>query len=844
MSQKMWVSAIALTAGFMGAASAQEADLASEEIVVTAQLREQRLFEVPIAVTAYDTETLDRLGITKYDELALHVPGFEVQEQSANNPGFVIRGITSDSGEATTEPRVAVYQDGVSTSRSRGSYMELFDIERVEVARGPQATLYGRGALIGAVNVVQNKADVDTPELRFQLGGGEDEYRRALAVLNAPIVENVLGLRLAGTLRGRDGYIENLAGGEELGGVNVAAGRVALAFEPSHNLRFDLIGNIHNDSNAGTPFKSGTFAPAGGDLSPYTAAALNTWGGFEGGRDLGLEREVRSLTLIGNWDISPSLTLTSITGRREFDSLEVFDPDGSALPLIVAAEDAEGEQFSQEIRLAWDNGGPLSGFVGVSYFHEEGSQRTPTQYDERYALAFSRQVFYAPAWPFAPFVPDAATFDAAFAPQLISGLSALFGPGAANVYNAFNTAHREYSQNFGETTSYEVFADATWRVTDRFEITAGLRYTEDEKTSRLESGATSPSLLGNLLLAQAMPGYIAATAGNPALQGQLIALAGDINTGLGAVAGGFGTGLLQPVGLFTQPLATPLEASGDFDALTWRLVGRYELSDNVAAWASYARGRRPEVISLAPGNLPSPLALLDPSSAGSISILPAEEVDSYEIGLRGQSLFSNTLDLEGSVYYYEYTDFQTTEFNGLSLVTVNAGEASAYGFEGALNWRPFDGLRVFGTYGYNHSRFDSGAREGNRFRLSPDHSASIGFNYEIPIGAAGAIFITPAYTWQSKIFFDDNNDRTDLQPDVLPGLQDTIVDEFQDAYGLLSLRAGFTHASGHWTLEGFVTNALDEEYLIDAGNTGDSFTIPTFIRGAPRLIGAELTVRF
>ncbi|HRE45014.1 MAG TPA: TonB-dependent receptor [Terricaulis sp.] len=824
MSQKMWVSALALSAGFAGAAHAQEAVTETEELVITAQLREQRLIEVPIAVTAYGEEMLSTLGVTKYDELALFVPGFEVQEQSANNPGFVIRGITSDSGEATTEPRVAVYQDGVSTSRSRGSYMELFDVERVEVARGPQATLYGRGALIGAVNVIQNKPDFSSPSLNLEAGGGEDGYGRMMLALNAPLNEMF-------ALRTRDGYVENLAGGEALGAVDVAAARVGVAFRPTNNLRFDLIGNIHTDSNSGTPFKSGTFAPTGSDLSPYTPAALNTFGNFEGGRALGLEREVRAATLLGRWDISPSFTLQSITGWREFEAFETFDPDGSGLPLIVAAEDAQGQQFSQEFRLLWDNGGPLTGFFGVSYFDESGSQRTPTQYDERYAFAFAQGALPG------PFTPSSAVFDAAYAPALISGLSSLFGPGAANVYNAFNTAHYEYSENYGETESFELFADATWRVTDRFELTAGVRYTEDEKLSRLTAGASAPSLLGNLLLAQALPSRIAAAtlAGDTATAAYLTALAGQVNTGLGTVAMGGGAGALVPVGLFTQPMAAPLEHSGEYDALTWRLIGRYALADNISAWASYARGRRPEVISLAAGNLPG--------SSPSARFLPAEEVDSYELGLRTQSIAGGTLDLEGSVFYYAYNNFQTTTFDGLALVTVNAGEASAYGFEGAANWRPLSGLHVFATYGYNHARFDGGAREGNKFRLSPDHSASFGLRYEFPI-SAGAFYVTPTYTWQSKIFFDDDNDRSDLQPSPLPGLADTIVDEYQDAYGLLNVRAGFDHASGRWGLGLFVTNALDEDYLIDAGNTGDSFTIPTFIRGAPRLIGAEVKVRF
>jgi outer membrane receptor protein involved in Fe transport len=133
--------------------SAQDAAPAAElgEIVVTAQLREQDPIEVPFALTAYSGEFLSDLGVQEFDQLSAFVPGFLVQNQSPNNAGFVMRGITSDSGAATAEPRVSVFQDGVSISKSRGSYVELFDMERVEVSKGPQSTLYGRGALIGAV---------------------------------------------------------------------------------------------------------------------------------------------------------------------------------------------------------------------------------------------------------------------------------------------------------------------------------------------------------------------------------------------------------------------------------------------------------------------------------------------------------------------------------------------------------------------------------------------------------------------------------------------------------------------------------------------------------------------
>ncbi len=141
-------------------------------------------------------EQLDRFGIQEFDELSRFVPGFEVQNQSPNNPGFVMRGITSDSGAATNEPRVSVFQDGVSISKSRGSYVELFDLERVEIAKGPQSTLYGRGALIGAVNLIQSKAKLGRLEAAGTASFGNFNAWLGEAMVNVPLGENV-AIRLA-----------------------------------------------------------------------------------------------------------------------------------------------------------------------------------------------------------------------------------------------------------------------------------------------------------------------------------------------------------------------------------------------------------------------------------------------------------------------------------------------------------------------------------------------------------------------------------------------------------------------------------------------------------------------
>ena len=136
------------------AEAAEEEELYSDQIIVTAQKVEQRALDVPITISATSGERIEELGVTDLDELSNYVPGLLIQEQSANNPGIVIRGITSDSGSAQQGPRVTLYYNGIDISRSRGSYQAIYDLERVEVIKGPQATLFGTASAVGAISLI------------------------------------------------------------------------------------------------------------------------------------------------------------------------------------------------------------------------------------------------------------------------------------------------------------------------------------------------------------------------------------------------------------------------------------------------------------------------------------------------------------------------------------------------------------------------------------------------------------------------------------------------------------------------------------------------------------------
>ncbi|AYV46037.1 TonB-dependent receptor [Caulobacter flavus] len=764
-------SLLALTLAGQAFAADAPASTEVQEVVVTAQKREQSVLDVPIALTAYSGETLEALGLSEFEELGQFVPGFDVQNQSPNNPGFVMRGITSDSGEATTEPRVSVYQDGVSISKSRGSYVELFDLERVEIAKGPQSTLYGRGALIGAVNIIQAKARHEAGA-SLKIEGGDNGYALIEGVVNVPI-SDALAVRVAARSKKRDGYVENLLGGEDFNSTDTQAVRVAIAYDPGDRFKLDVLYNYQQDKPSGTSFKSLTYAPTDpttgrviGDLGRNSGAALSSVDGFENGQELGLNRRLWSLTALASYKLNDAFTLNSTSAYRYFTGEEVFDPDGFSLPMLTFAEDAQGKSASQEFRLNYDAGGRVTAFGGASWFWEDGSQRVPMLINEKIAGLFLSGALPRPGGLSLPVIN-------AVAPA------------------ALPSARREEYTNYGETNSYDVFGDVTFKATDRLELTAGARYTYDDKTSGYGATMSSPSII---ILSQ--------------------------------------TGTQR--GLIVQPTLNGQAQYQDFtdNGVTYRLVARYKAADNTSLYGSVSTGRRPKVLAGSNGT---------PGAAATFREVAAEEVTSYEAGAK-TALLDRRLTLEGAIYRYDYENFQTSQrdSNG-QTIPLNAGEAKATGFEGQANFQATKNLLVFATYGYSHARFGNGLFDGNHFRLSPDHQASIGVKASVDTGV-GRFTLIPTYTWQSEMFFDNNNDIAALQT-TTGVIKDTVQDEKQKAYGLLNLRLTWQPENSPLTFGAFATNVLEQKYIKDAGNTGDAFGIPTFIAGEPRFVGVSVSIK-
>jgi outer membrane receptor protein involved in Fe transport len=363
-------------------------------------------------------------------------------------------------------------------------------------------------------------------------------------------------------------------------------------------------------------------------------------------------------------------------------------------------------------------------------------------------------------------------------------------------------------------------------VTPQIELGVGLRWTHDDKTTSIsDSVLNGRSILGGFLGALQTPGL--SLAQRDAI---INALASPFVQFIPAA-------VLPLFGVTFQPTANngdEISAKNKDNGFTWRTFARYAPNEDTSFYAIYARGRRPEVLAALNPSVP----FGDPR----FSLVDAETVDSFEIGAKS-SLMNRKLYLDGALFYYKYDNFQTLEQVGTTFVTTNAGKAESYGFEAQVRYDPSRDLRLFANYAYNHARFKSGVLDGNRFRLAPEHTFSAGLTWAADVGP-GRLDFTPAVTYQSKVFFDDNNDIPALQQPPATLLPDLFQDEFQDGYALVSARLGYGLAGGKYRAEVFVENLFDKKYIKDAGNSGDALGLPTFIAGEPRTYGIQLTGRF
>ncbi|GAA0768291.1 MULTISPECIES: TonB-dependent receptor [Brevundimonas] len=352
------------TAGSEGPAAAVE------DIVVTAQRREQRLQDVPLAVSAFSMESLEDGKVESLLNLDGKVPNVVLAPVGAYPfaSAFYIRGLGYADVESSFEPSVGVELDGVYLSRNVGAVQDFFDIGGVTILRGPQGTLYGRNTIGGVVSVQSRRPSFDFGA-RAQATFGSNGRQELRAGVEGALIEDQLAGKFSFLTKTYDGYIKNYDG-RDMGAQDVTSMRGALLWTPTASFDATLIVDYTKDKGTGTAFENASLPsmvlpgfgePADTDGDPFLSHV---------GDDIFSDLEALGVTLNANWDLGP-VKLTSITGYRKTDTEVLSDFDGTPTPFMTVHRDETHDQFSQELRLASNTDGPLTYVVGAYYMTQE-----------------------------------------------------------------------------------------------------------------------------------------------------------------------------------------------------------------------------------------------------------------------------------------------------------------------------------------------------------------------------------------------------------------------------------------------------------------------------------------
>ena len=418
---------------FAAPAVAQETD---EEIVVTARRTEESLQEVPASVSAFSEQQMERLNATEATGLQGAVPNLNVVQGrgSSNATNIYIRGVGQPDALQTFDPAVGLYVDGVYHSRIRGTQMELFDIERVEVLRGPQGTLYGKNTIGGAYSVITRSPGQD-PRGLFQVTVGDYGQLEARIAASGPINDH---LAIGGALFGasRDGYVTNPITGEDYNNRNVWGGRFQAALDVTPDFSLDFSADFSEEDNALTMGQATNTLTTIIGVPLLVVPSPHPEFNFQATPTPGLPNssvlQHWGNSLRASWEVNENLTLRSITAYRDLEYTDYVDIDATQLETGDVLVDVAQDQVSQEFQAIWES--DRWTMIGGLYYLRE----------------------------------NIVSHQEAYADNLLGGF---LGGG---------TFTRTVDDDL-ETTSMAAFANVTYDITERLSVSGGLRYTEEEK---------------------------------------------------------------------------------------------------------------------------------------------------------------------------------------------------------------------------------------------------------------------------------------------------------------------------------------------------------------------------
>ena len=770
-------------------ATSVRAEAVIEEILVTAQKRSESLQEVPVSVTALSSNNIESTKLRDPTEIAAQVPNLQATNTIGEGfPIFSLRGVSMSDFSLNQSSPVASYVDEVYKGNPAIQGVQIFDLERIEVLRGPQGTLYGKNSTGGAVNFITRSPSFETGGY-LRVGAGSNGRQEVQAAFETPLVADTLAVRLAGTWTEQDGWFENKSPNVDDGNAIDEYGlRASILWNPSDNLQVLLrasVGEVGAVNYGIQPFNITDDGVGAGLYGLYNLLGATTaldsqraglgYFQFESEREAEHASENTSVSLSINWDLSDTLTLTSITAWDDGEFFVPEDADGTSNAVLPIDYYAVADQISQDLRITSSLDGPFNFILGLYHAKEEVYNQTTIGFWTDLDLNIDGALDFNDCL-------DVAGVAFGFGTQTAAGAAtetALndFGLSLGAFFPAGCTVQNDFDQ---ERTSTAIYADTTYNLSDALSFRLGLRYNKDEVVLKNFSARIN-----------------SADAGVPL----------------------FNTIPADPV----DPFARAAKDDISHDEVTGKIGIDYTTTSGNLLYASFSHGYRNGAFNAQAFYVPGELNRVEP-----------ELLDAKEIGFKSR-LLDDRLELNGSVFNYSYENQQFLNIDPVTLAQtlINIEESEITGLEVEMRYRPAEQLMLRAGIGLLDTEVKKGILsavdlKGNKLPLAPEVNFNLAADWDLLRTDHGVLVMMIDTNYIDDHYFEIFN-----------------VDRIQQGnYWVHNARFQFDSADDAWSLGIWVRNLANKEYRTSNIDLQAFFGYDYSHIGTTRTYGVDFTYRF